>query len=167
MTDVPLTRLATVDDVAEVVRLRRALFDSLGESDPGWEGACAAVLERAMAEGWMIVAVVDDPDGGLAAVGSAEIQQRLPGPTKPSGLLGHIGTMSTDPGWRGRGCATAVLERLLAELQARGVERIELHATPMAEGLYRRAGFVDRPGGVELRFAPAPDHDTTEHPSGR
>jgi len=154
MNDAPVTRLATVDDIAEVVRLRRVLFDSLGESDPGWEAPCAAVLEKALAEGWMIVAVVDDPDGnGLAAVGSAEIQQRLPGPTKPSGLLGCIGTMSTDPCWRGRGCATAVLQRLLDELRARDVDRIELHATPMAEALYRRAGFVDRPGGVELRLA--------------
>ena len=149
----PIPRVATTDDIAEIVRLRRVLFESLGETDPGWEASCAAVLEKAMAEGWMIVAVIDVPCGaGLAAVGTAEVQQRLPGPSNPSGLLGYIGTMATDPVFRGQGMATAVLGLLLAELRARDVDRIELHATPVAEALYRRAGFGDRPGGVELRL---------------
>lgn len=150
----PIPRLATTDDIAEVVRLRRVLFDSLGETDPGWEPACAHVLEKALSEGWMIAAVIDVPCGaGLAAVGTAEVQQRLPGPASPSGLLGYVATMVTDPVYRGQGMARTILGRLLDELRARDVERIELHATAGAEPLYRRAGFVDRPGGVELRLA--------------
>jgi len=152
----PMTRLATADDIHEIVRLRRVLFESLGELDSAWEAHCAAVLDRAMDDGWMIVSVVDDPSttGCLAAAGSAEVQQRLPGPTNPSGQLGYIGTMATDPGFRRHGMASAILRHLLDELRARGVERIELHATSAAEGLYRGAGFTERRGGLEMRLQP-------------
>jgi GNAT superfamily N-acetyltransferase len=152
----PTTRLATPNDIEEVVRLRRVLFDSLGEADTGWEHRCAAVLRKATSEGWMIVAVVDQPSGpGLAAVGTAEVQQRLPGPTNPSGLVGYIGTMATEPTFRRQGLASTILECLVAELRAREVQRIELHATPVAEALYRAAGFADRPGGIEMRLLDA------------
>jgi ribosomal protein S18 acetylase RimI-like enzyme len=149
-------RLATPGDVPEVVRLRRVLFQSLGETGDGWQPACADVLTRALYDHSMIVAVVDAPSGcGLAAAGSAEIQQRLPGPKNPSGRLGYIGTMATDPAWRRQGMATAVLRLLLDELDRRGIRRVELHATPDGEALYRATGFAERPGGVEMRLMPA------------
>jgi ribosomal protein S18 acetylase RimI-like enzyme len=153
---IPDARLATTDDIGEIVRLRRVLFESLGATEGGWEHTCAAILDRGISEGWMVVCVVDQPMGdALAAVGTAEIQQRLPGPANPSGLLGYIGTMATDPAFRRRGLASAILDRLVTELRARGVDRIELHATPAAEPLYRTAGFADRPGGVEMRLVDA------------
>jgi GNAT superfamily N-acetyltransferase len=152
----PIARLASAHDVPEVVRLRRVLFDSLGACDGDWEQRCAEVLRHALDDGSMIVAVVDAPSGeGLAAAGNAEIQQRLPGPANPSGLLGYIGTMATDPRWRRRGMARVVLRRLLRELDGRGVDRVELHATPDGEALYRAAGFSERPGGVEMRLLSA------------
>ena len=52
-------RLATPGDVPEVVRLRRVLFQSLGETGDGWQPACADVLTRALYDHSMIVAVVD------------------------------------------------------------------------------------------------------------
>jgi ribosomal protein S18 acetylase RimI-like enzyme len=152
----PTARLATADDIPEVVRLRRVLFDSLGANDPGWELRCAEVLRGAMLGGSMVVVVVEAPSGeGLAAVGSGEIQQRLPGPRNPTGLLGYIGTMATDPQWRRRGMARAVLRLLLHELARRGVDRVELHATSEAESLYRSVGFAERPGGLEMRLLDA------------
>lgn len=151
-----VARLGTTDDIDEVVRLRAAFFESLGETGDGWQRTCADVLAESMAAGSMIVAVVDAPNGaGLAAVGTAEIQQRLPGPTKPTGLLGYIGTMATDPAFRRQGLARLVLDRLLRELGDRDVQRIELHATPPAEHLYRSVGFTERPGGLEMRYLPA------------
>jgi GNAT superfamily N-acetyltransferase len=133
------------------------LFESLDVTGPaGWEANCAAVLRQAMSEGSVVVAVVDAPSGeGLAAAGSAEIQQRLPGPANPSGRLGYIGTMATDPAWRRHGMARRVLSLLLDELDRLGVERVELHATPDGEPLYRSAGFAERPGGVEMRLLDA------------
>jgi len=149
-------RLATVDDIAEVVRLRRLLFESLGHIEDDWQDNCALVSKSGLDEGWLIVAVVDDPWGsGLAAAGSAEIQQRLPGPSNPSGRLGYIGTMATDRRWRRRGFARDILALLVSELHERGITRIELHATADASALYRSLGFVERPGGVEMRLLEA------------
>jgi ribosomal protein S18 acetylase RimI-like enzyme len=152
----PTARLAAADDVPEVVRLRRVLFESVAETGRDWEPRCAEVLHRALSDGSMIVAVVDAPSGGgLAAAGSGEIQQRLPGPRNPSGLLGYIGTVATDPAWRRQGMARAVMLLLLGELERRGIRRVELHATSGSEPLYRSVGFAERPGGLEMRLLDA------------
>jgi hypothetical protein len=45
-----------------------------------------------------------------------------------------------------------VLDRLVDELFRRGVEEIELHATPGGEPLYRRSGFTTDVGGVNMRL---------------
>jgi hypothetical protein len=41
---------------------------------------------------------------------------------------------------------------LLDEAEARGVQRVELHATAEGIGLYRAFGFAERDGGVEMRL---------------
>jgi GNAT superfamily N-acetyltransferase len=151
----PTTRLATADDIAEIVRLRGLIFERRADDRP-WESRCATLLEKAIHEGWIVVAVIDQATGAeLAAVGSAEIHQRLPSPDNPSGRVGYIGTMATEPAFRGQGMASVIVRRLITELKDRGVDRIELHATPVAEDLYRAAGFGDRPGGVEMRLLDA------------
>jgi GNAT superfamily N-acetyltransferase len=62
--------------------------------------------------------------------------------------------MCTDPEWRRRGLARAVLTELLLEAERRGVRRVELHATPAGAPLYRAAGFVPRAAGDEMRLVP-------------
>jgi ribosomal protein S18 acetylase RimI-like enzyme len=152
-------RLATPYDVPEMVRLRRELFGALGvvSEDNTWERHCAGLLTRGLYAGSLIGAVVEHPDGdSLVAVGTAEIEVGLPGPNNPDGRRGHIGTMCTDAAWRRQGLGDAVLDVLLVELTAQGLTRIELHATADGEGIYRRRGFVERPGGLEMRLAVPP-----------
>ena len=48
-----------------------------------------------------------------------------------------------DPGWRRRGIAAALVNRIAQVLRARGVQRLEVTANPHAMGFYRAAGFVD------------------------
>jgi GNAT superfamily N-acetyltransferase len=48
-----------------------------------------------------------------------------------------------DPGWRRRGIAMALVNRIAEVLRARGVERLEVTANPHALGFYRTAGFID------------------------
>jgi ribosomal protein S18 acetylase RimI-like enzyme len=47
------------------------------------------------------------------------------------------------PGWRRCGIATALANRIVEVLRARGVERLEVTANPHALGLYIAAGFID------------------------
>jgi ribosomal protein S18 acetylase RimI-like enzyme len=60
-----------------------------------------------------------------------------------------------DPGYRRRGIATALVNRIAEVLPARGVERLEVTANPHALGFYRAAGFVDY-GVAETDLGAAP-----------
>jgi GNAT superfamily N-acetyltransferase len=48
-----------------------------------------------------------------------------------------------DPGWRRRGIAITLVNRIAQVLRARGAECLEVTANPHAMGFYRAAGFID------------------------
>ena len=60
-----------------------------------------------------------------------------------------------DPGWRRRGIATALVNRIAQVLRARGVERLEVTANLHALGFYRAVGFIDC-GVADTVFSTAP-----------
>jgi GNAT superfamily N-acetyltransferase len=147
------TRLATIDDVAELVRLRQVMLDSVdGPSDADWQPACADILAAAIADGSMAAVVVDAPDReGLAACGVGMVARRLPGPGCPDGWFGYIQSMCTDERHRRQGLARLVFETLMAWYAEAGITRVDLHASAMGEPLYRAHGFTD-PTHPELRW---------------
>lgn len=162
-------RAGTAADVAEIVRLRRVMFEAMVGHDlaPGseWEQRCAEVVRAGMAGGDVFAFVVDDPDdhlsgtepfdragGRLVASVIVEVQQRFPSPWSPLGTLGYLSSVATDAEHRSQGYGRAVVAAAVAECERRGIERVELHASPMGLPLYRSLGFDDRPGGQELRL---------------
>jgi GNAT superfamily N-acetyltransferase len=149
-------RAATPDDVPELVRLRRVMFDAMGvdHSDPRWAESCERLLREGIADGTMAAFVVDRPDGGLCAGGVGTVAQRLPGPKNPSGRNGHVQSMATDDDARGQGHARAVFTALLGWFEERGVTSVDLHATKYGEPLYRSFGFSDPRNLVLSRHAP-------------
>jgi GNAT superfamily N-acetyltransferase len=149
MSDV---RWATNDDIPELVRLREVLSERMAEDlgpPPagynGWREVFAATVAERLADGSMAVFVVDGDDR-LAACGVGLIDGRLPGPYSASGLRGYLLGMATDPAYRRRGYADAIVAALLDWYRERGITRVELHATSDGESLYRRHGFTD---GIE------------------
>lgn len=137
-------RWAGLDDVDELVRLRRVMFDSMGLAvSPADDEAVAAAFVRGLPTGELFAAVVDSGEGWLAACGVGMVALRLPGPGNPSGRFGYIQSMVTDERARRRGHARAVLAALLERFDADGVARVDLHATELGEPLYRSFGFVD------------------------
>ena len=142
-------RRATPDDIDDLVRLRRVMFDAMDvdHSDPRWAATCAAVL-RAGLGGHMEAFVVED-EGRVVAGGVGMVEQRLPGPGNPSGLHGYVQSMATDPDARGRGYARAVFAALMDWFEGRGVTSVALHATPYGEPIYRSFGFTE-PGHLPL-----------------
>jgi GNAT superfamily N-acetyltransferase len=144
-------RRAVEDDVAELIRLRALLFESLGgdffnpsSADDGWKDVLAAVLKDQLTADAVRILVVDG-DGGLAACGIGTIEQWLPGPHLRNGRIGHVIGMVTDPAYRRRGHGRAILEGLLDWFRERGAARVDLHASPAAEPLYRAFDFVEHP----------------------
>jgi GNAT superfamily N-acetyltransferase len=147
-------RLATAADAEEMVRLACVMFVSMGLDDPdaGWRAAARGDIARRLGTD-AIGAVVDHPKvpGRLVASGAATVARRLPTPMNVDGRCAYIQWVATDEEFRGQGAARAVMTTLLGRLDDQGVTAIELHATPMAERLYRSLGFWEGMGAPALR----------------
>jgi GNAT superfamily N-acetyltransferase len=146
-------RQATAADIPELVRLRALLFDTLGGefanpagADDGWLDALAAVLREQLTEDTTRILVVDGHgDGTIAACGIGAIAQWLPSPSRRNGRMGHVIGVVTDPAHRRRGHSRAIMRGLLDWFRDSDVPRVDLHASPDGEPLYRALGFVDYP----------------------
>lgn len=155
-----MVRSARPDDAGEVARLAEMMYRSLGMDfdEPTWErwrsSARAAVLARLGVD--LTVVVAEDPDtpGRLVACGAGVISPRLPNPAHASARVGYIQWMSTDPGFRRRGLGRGVLGGLLEWFESRGVDDVELHASPDGRALYRSEGFWEGSTGLALRRRP-------------
>jgi GNAT superfamily N-acetyltransferase len=141
-----LPRPATGDDAGEVVRLAAVLFESMGleSSDPIWQEEGQRHIRQRVGQD-LAVFVVDDPPapGHLAGAAAGTVAQRLPTPSNPSGLAGYVQWVCVEPDFRHRGVGQSVMAALLEWFEARDVRTVELHATPMAERMYRDLGFDD------------------------
>ncbi|GLW65550.1 hypothetical protein Arub01_37940 [Actinomadura rubrobrunea] len=144
-------RQAVEDDIAELVRLRALLFETLGgafldrpSTGAEWRDALTGVLKQKLAEDDTRILVVDGDDG-LAACGIGIVQQWLPSPQAHNGRVGHVMGMVTDPAYRRRGYGRAIMNGLLEWFRQRDVTRVNLHASPDGAPLYRELGFVDHP----------------------
>ncbi|MEV4756743.1 GNAT family N-acetyltransferase [Micromonospora sp. NPDC049559] len=144
-------RRALASDVDELVRLRGVMLGAIhGRTvEPGsWPEAAARSLRERLPgpEPSLVAFVVERPDepGRLAACVLGAVESRLPGPSNPSGLIGHVFNVVTDPDHRRRGYSRACMEALLDWYRRRGVTRIELNASPAGEPLYRSLGFTPR-----------------------
>jgi ribosomal protein S18 acetylase RimI-like enzyme len=60
-----------------------------------------------------------------------------------TGKLGYILNMYTIPEFRGNGIGKEILKRLVTYGKSIRLERIDLHATPMGEPIYRKLGFKE------------------------
>ncbi|MFD7661133.1 GNAT family N-acetyltransferase [Streptomyces sp. NPDC059788] len=152
------TRAAGPGDAEELVRLRRLMFRFMnGRDEPGeWERTAVESARRQLSGDapWLVGFVVEAAGGaGLAACAVGRVEERLPAPGHPSGLFGFVFSVCTDPEYQGRGCARATTEALLKHFAERGVSRVDLHATPDAERLYRSLGFAEHstPLSLDLR----------------
>jgi ribosomal protein S18 acetylase RimI-like enzyme len=66
--------------------------------------------------------------------------------------------MSTRPEARGRGVASGLTTVLLERAKNVGCERVVLHSSDMAVGVYRRTGFVERCRFTVFATAPVWSH---------
>ena len=129
------------------MRLRTVMLAGMPAAkppEPGpWLEAGAGVLRRQLADPAERLAafVVDSPDA-LAACVVGAIDERLPGPGGSSRWRGYIYNVATDPAYRRRGFSRACVQALLSWFAGRGVEVVDLRASPDGEPLYTSLGFV-------------------------
>jgi GNAT superfamily N-acetyltransferase len=150
-------RRALPEDAREVLRLRQVMLDAVHPgrtpSDPGgtpeWHAEALEPLRRRLADkdGDFAAFVVDRPaaPGGLASLAVGTVEYRIGGPGNPSGLIGYVFSVATDPDARRRGYSRACVEALVAWFRERGCGYADLNASAQAEPLYASLGFARKP----------------------
>jgi len=153
-------RLAEAADIRQLIELRADMLRSLGQ-DPGqdsaaWRSAAFDWFGERLLRPECRLLVIGAPAGAqLVACGAAWLIDRVPNPTSPHGRRGYIDLMYTVSAARGRGYGRRIAEDLVAWLSRQAVRRVELHASPDGERLYRWMGFAHDPNRAMFREFPA------------
>ena len=148
-----LVRLATADDAALIARHRAAMFLEMGDLHASrvadLEDRSTRYLEVALASGeyvgWL-ASPASVPDSIVSGAG-VQVRRTLPHPREPDGTphgnQAIVLNVYTEPGWRGRGAATLLMERVIRWAGDAGMHTLVLHASTAARPLYERVGFSD------------------------
>jgi GNAT superfamily N-acetyltransferase len=128
-----------------------------------WQDPARQVLADGLAGDRLAAYVVPantGPDAGLAACAVGAIEQRLGDSANPSGLVGYVYNVATDPAHRRLGYSRACMIALLDWYRERSITVVGLNASSEGEPLYAELGF--RPVthiGMRLHLAAPVDHD--------
>ena len=155
-------RQATIDDAAIIAQHRARMFRDMDEISAGtfddFVAASEAWTERALASGeyvgWLAVPK-SEPDCVVGGAG-VQLRQAPPHPCRPpqdgafaKGRHAIVLNVFTEPEWRNRGIAVALMNEILRWARAEKLDRLILHASAQARSLYERMGFV---ATNEMRF---------------
>ncbi|OKI00964.1 hypothetical protein A6A06_18940 [Streptomyces sp. CB02923] len=113
--------------------------------------------------------MIEVPDGSLAACALGLIHPVLPAPAHPRGLAARVRVVATQPDFRRRGYARAVVSALLDRLHADHVTLVGLHAGDEAAPLYRELGFEGSPAPMRMtrKESPAFPNQSASGPAER
>jgi GNAT superfamily N-acetyltransferase len=114
-------------------------------------------VRELMPAGRFLAVLAEEPSG--RAVGSGALwlmpAQPRPGPLG-RGTMPYILSMYTEPGHRGQGVASRIVQEMIRWSRAHRYGRVILHASRFGRSVYERLGFGD---GSEMRLpldGPAP-----------
>ena len=138
-------REATLDDITEILRQRRAMYEDMDYNDSAALTAMvtlsAEYLTKAIPQGsfraWL-VSIEDRIVGGGAIVIS-------PWPAHPYDLECRRATILnvyTDREYRRRGVARQIMQTMIDWCRAEGFAQVALHASPDGRPLYESLGFA-------------------------
>jgi GNAT superfamily N-acetyltransferase len=163
MSEAFVVREATVDDRRFIAHHRAAMFVDMGSLDAASAGALRDAAERwletAMPRGeyvgWLVVTTSDS--SRVVAGAGVQVRRVLPfpqrdaegGSTIAEGRQAIVVNVYTEPEFRRRGLARALMQAVLAWARSVKLESLVLHAAPDGEPLYRALGFVPT---NEMRF---------------
>ncbi|MGW4447102.1 GNAT family N-acetyltransferase [Streptomyces sp. NPDC004682] len=158
-----LVRRAVPEDAREVLRLRQVMLDAVSPHPAAgsWHEESLPTLRERLADpaGSFAAFVVDHPErvGALAALAAGTVEYRIGNAVSPTGAVGFVFSVATDPGARRRGYARAcVTDGLLEWFRERGAGKIQLTASAEALPLYESLGFRPKPDPfMELVLRPA------------
>ena len=136
-------RVATKNDVNEILRLGELMYASVGiEVEDAWRELGRSQFEARLGAnllGW----VVDDEDsqGCLSACGFVNRTPRLPLPEARSAERGYVQWVVTDPAHQRRGLARRIMDAIMQWAIVEDIDVLDLHSSSAARPLYLALGF--------------------------
>jgi GNAT superfamily N-acetyltransferase len=138
-------RRATLKDLPELVHQRRAMWEDLGvkgkaehdRADQIYGRWIRSRMKNERLVGW----IAAKRDGTVAGGGCVWLQEVQPRPHRKGTLQPYLLSMYTEPEFRGKGVASKIVEAAIDWTRKQGYERLQLHASEMGRGVYKRLGF--------------------------
>jgi len=154
-------RHATASDAAIIAHHRVAMFQDMGEVPSAVlssqlrsrsSAALAAMFREGSYVGWLAI----EAGGRVIAGAGAQIKPQLPRishdgagvAVMPVALVLNV---YTEPAWRRKGIARALMQRIMAWATDAGIDRVLLHASDAGRPLYQSLGFAPT---NEMRWFP-------------
>jgi ribosomal protein S18 acetylase RimI-like enzyme len=150
----PSIREAVLADAAEIVRLGELMYAAVDiVADDAWRANAMRQVESRLGAGdlWAWVIDADASSGGTGAGGplaaSALVNRhpRLGPPGQAADWRAYVQWVSTDPLYRRRGYARALMLRVLEFADHERIDVVELHSSPFGRSLYAELGFHESP----------------------
>ncbi|CAM3561399.1 Ribosomal protein S18 acetylase RimI-like enzyme [Deinococcus saxicola] len=137
-------RPATPADADAIQAQRDAMFTDMGSDTARVRASSAPSLEwlrGALADGGYS-GVLIEKDGKVVAGAGVLWQLLPPSPRTVTPLRAYILNVYVSPPQRGQGLAAHLMQVLLTECRARGVEQVSLHASDTGKPTYTKLSFV-------------------------
>ena len=138
-------RRATLKDVEKLVHQRRGMWEDLGVKGEAEHNRADKIYDRwvrsRMKNERLVAWIAEKRDGSVLGGGVVWLQEIQPRPHKKETLQPYLLSMYTEPDFRGQGVATKIVEEAIDWTKKQGYDRLQLHASHMGRGVYRRIGF--------------------------
>ena len=148
----------TEEYVDAIIRLRikqlteeYAAEGKLPPADVDLEAALKDFYVRHMADGTFVSWLAFDGDKIVGTSGMSFVE-KPPYFSCPTGRLGLLNSMFTDPDYRRRGIARELLDRVVKEAKAYGCGAVHITASDMGVKLYTAYGFKHNGNFMQLNF---------------
>ncbi|MHA2059439.1 MAG: GNAT family N-acetyltransferase [Candidatus Ranarchaeia archaeon] len=140
--------MATLEDVRDLVRLRRVLFEDMGFEDSSLldelDHAVSTYLTKTIPTDQFFGWVAETSTGKIVGSGGVVINQYPPEPNNLQGKSGYIMNIATARSHRHQGIARTMMKTILDWLKRIQIPRAKLYTTPVARALYEDLGFTKR-----------------------
>ncbi len=106
---------------------------------------------RHMADGTFVAWLALDGEK-IIGTGGMSFVEKPPYYSCPSGKIGLLSSMYTEPAYRRRGIAKALLDRVIAEARAYGCGCVQITASDMGVKLYAAYGFEHNKNFMQFKL---------------
>lgn len=139
-------------DIQATVACHLAFLEEVAEpGDAAYAASLTAYMEEHLEDGSLVCCIALAGER-VVAKNTLCLYTVAPKWNNPSGRIGYIYGVYTEPNYRGQGIATRLMEMALEAAKAWGAGEVYLNAQPEAEHLYARLGFELVVREMKLRF---------------